>query len=418
MNTLPTPTPGREVEWVAANLPHLCDGPPRASTSHRGGQSAADRALECFDVSGYATSRSVVEPAARRGASALSPWIRHGVLPLRRVWSHVAGGPERDVVAFRDELLWQEYARHLYARLGAATTRPLRSGLPGTRRPTEADWAHLDPDMACTSTELDALHQDGWITNRGRLWLASEWSVRLGLDWAEGEDLMFRELLDGSRAANRLGWQWTSGTGSARPWSWSREQVERLAPGRCATCVRRDDCPVDPEPATVADAGLDTGLDTGLDARLRRDPDPSATSGPSTVQRSGAGRPEAVWTTAESLGDDDPAMAAHPDLPVVFVLDDALLSRLRLATTRLVFLAECLADLSTRRSVEVHLGDPAVVLDGRAVATTAAPVPGHRRIRRRLGDSVAELHPWPWLVPPHDRSVRSFSAWRRHATLP
>jgi len=36
-----------------------------------------------------------------------------------------------------------------------------------------------------------------------------------------------------------------------------------------------------------------------------------------------------VWLTAESLGDADPALAAHADLPAVFVFDEPLLARLR-----------------------------------------------------------------------------------------
>ena len=77
-------------------------------------------------MTGYARRRNEVWPESRRGASRLSPYIRHGLLTLPRVWSHVAGGPEEDVAKFRDELRWQEYARHLYARMGTATRRSLR----------------------------------------------------------------------------------------------------------------------------------------------------------------------------------------------------------------------------------------------------------------------------------------------------
>ena len=66
------------------------------------------------------------------------------------------------------------------------------------------------------------------------------------------------------------------------------------------------------------------------------------TAGPTEPEHRGA--PDAVWLTAESLGDDDPALAAHPDLPVVFVLDRPLLTRLRLSAKRLVFLVDRLAD--------------------------------------------------------------------------
>ena len=118
-----------------------------------------------------------------------------------------------------------------------------------------------------------------------------------------------------------------------------------------------------------------------------------------------------VWLTAESLGDDDPALAANPELPVVFVFDEPLLDRLRLSGKRLVFLAETLADLADRRNVEVHLGSPGEVLVDRSPAVTFAPVPGFRRLSRKI--DIAELHPFPWLRRPRGGSVASFSQWLR-----
>jgi len=118
-----------------------------------------------------------------------------------------------------------------------------------------------------------------------------------------------------------------------------------------------------------------------------------------------------VWLTAESLGDADPALAAHPNLPALFVFDAPLLARLRLSASRLGFLAETLADLSTRRQVEVWRGDPVRALAGRSPAVTFAPVPGFTR--RAAALQPVEVHPWPWLVRPAGAPLRSFSAWRR-----
>lgn len=124
---LPVPTTDRDavVGWVREHLGDLAAGDPIASPI-RGGQAAADAALESFDVTGYARRRNTVLPESKRGASRLSPYIRHGLLTLPRVFEAVAGGPADDVEKFRDELLWQEYARHLYARLGTATRKSLR----------------------------------------------------------------------------------------------------------------------------------------------------------------------------------------------------------------------------------------------------------------------------------------------------
>ena len=95
----------------------------------------------------------------------------------------------------------------------------------------------------------------------------------------------------------------------------------------------------------------------------------------------------------------------------MFVLDAPLLARLRLSGKRLVFLAETLADLARRRPLEVHLGHPVEVLEGRDLAATFAPVPGWRSRAARLGPVA--VHPYPWLVRPGAGPVTSFSAWRR-----
>ena len=118
---IPLDRPG-VLAWVAAQLDGLFRGAVHGSDIG-GGQQAADTALAGFDVAGYARRRNEVWPESRRGASGLSPYIRHGLLTLPRVWHHVADGPEDDVAKFRDELRWQEYSRHLYARMGTGTRR-------------------------------------------------------------------------------------------------------------------------------------------------------------------------------------------------------------------------------------------------------------------------------------------------------
>ena len=402
MIALPLPQVGTETDWACAHLGDLTAEEPtgiRPSKAFRGGQSHADAALAAFDVTGYSRTRNGVWPVARRGASRLSPYIRHGLLSLPRVWQHVAGGPPDDVTKFRDELLWQEYARHLYARLGPRLSEPLRHRSPSAAR-WEAPW---DRRMACVALAQDELEQDGWLVNQARMWLASQWTVRAGWPWRAGEDVFFTHLLDGSRAANRLGWQWTVGTGTGRPYGFSRYQVTKRAPGLCRRCPLAAACPIEDWPA--AEPGEEVPPEPGL----RTDGDPSRTAGPShPVQR---GTPAAVWLTAESLGDDDPALSAHPDLPVVFVFDEPLLRRLRLSGKRLVFLAQVLAEIGTDRRLEVFRGDPRTVLAARPVAVTFAPVPGFADRCRAVEPVV--VHPFPWLIRPSGGPLHSFSAWRR-----
>lgn len=410
------PTPGPDVAadpaaaeaWVAAHLGHLSlEGPDRvrASGAFRGGQEAADAALAALDVTGYAGRRNQVLPEAARGASRMSPYVRYGLLDLPTLWAHVVDAPARDRTKYRDELMWQEYARHVYARTGAGLARSLRYEPAAGGGWTGEPWAE---EMLCMRTVTDELVGDGWLVNQTRMWLASQWTVRAGRDWREGEDRFFRHLLDGSRAANRLGWQWTVGTGTGKPYGFSRWQVEKRAPGLCGRCPLRERCPVQDWPADQPSRRVDVeppGLRSGSTTAL---------AGPASVE--GHGEPDAVWLTFESLGDADPALAAHPDLPVVVVFDEALLARLALSGKRLVFLAETVASLATRYDVEVHLGDVEQVLAGRSVAVTHAPVPGFARRSRRV--APVRVHPWPWLVRPGGGPAQSFSAWRKGVGRP
>lgn len=406
MTLLPTPpsiadgaTTDDVITWVATHLGDLTrEGPEGVRAgAFRGGQSAADAALAALDITGYARTRNTVLPVERRGASRMSPYIRYGLTPLRQVWDAVADAPTTDRGKYRDELLWQEYARHLYARVGGANGEALR------RRQPDPDpaWAD-DPwpnDMACMAAVTDELHEDGWVVNQTRMWLASQWAVRAGADWRRGEDEMFAHLLDGSRAANRLGWQWTVGTGSGKAYCFSRWQVEKRAPQLCRSCPLNARCPIQDWPEGRLGPSVDGPELSGV-----------IPAGPAEIEGSGADA-DTVWLTAESLGTSDPALAADGERPAVFVFDAPLLARLRLSGKRLVFLAETLGELAASRPVEVRRGSVVDELAGRPLAATWTPVPGWAERARTL--QPVEVHPWPWLVRPGSASLRSFSSWRR-----
>ena len=372
----------------------LYSGEPGLS-SIPGGQTAADAALANLDITGYANLRSEVFPINRRGASMLSPYIRHNILTLDRVYRSVKNAPFKDREKLRDELFWQEYARHLYARLGTRLFENLRF---------DANWnspGHgWNTEMFCVDRVVSELKTDGWLVNQTRMWLASHWTVRNNIGWLHGQELMYRELIDGSRAANLLGWQWTVGAGTGKPYGFARWQVEKRAPGLCKACPLQSKCPIQDFPDEVPLRQLDR------DPLLDHDPDPSSTAGPleAIVKR----KPQFVLLTIDSLGDDDPALVAHPNLPAVFIFNEAALRKLQLSSRRIGFYLETLKDLATRRELQVFVGDPHKFAQENSVAVTYAPVPSFRRFH-----SLAEIHPYPWLRRPDCGSVRSFSSWRK-----
>lgn len=359
-----------------------------------GGQTAANQALMNLDITGYANSRSEVLPREARGATVLSPYIRHNILTLDQVYRAVKDAPFKDREKFRDELFWQEYARHLYARVGTALFENLR--FDANRLEQGDGW---DRHMLCVDEVVSELERDGWLVNQTRMWLASHWTVRNEKGWLIGQEQMYAQLIDGSRAANLLGWQWTVGAGTGKPYGFARWQVEKRAPGLCRQCLLRNNCPIQEFPDEVSPHPL------VRDALLDTDPDVSATTGPiEPIMRK---KPDYVLLTIDSLGDDDAALVGNPHLPAVFIFNEEALRKLQLSSRRLAFYLQTLKDLSTRRHVEVFLGDPYQFARDNAVAVTYAPVPSFKKFT-----DLAEIHPFPWLRRPHAGSVKSFSSWR------
>ncbi|MEY2698157.1 MAG: hypothetical protein RL720_113 [Actinomycetota bacterium] len=381
-------------EIIARDFKGLYSGELGLS-SIAGGQTAANRALSELDITGYAQMRSEVLPRSRRGASVLSPYIRHNLLTLGQVYRAVKDAPYRDREKFRDELYWQEYARHLYARMGTRLFENLRFD---TNRDAPGDgW---NRDMLCVDEVISELETDGWLVNQTRMWLASHWTVRNDAGWIHGQERMYRELIDGSRAANLLGWQWTVGSGTGKPYGFAQWQVEKRAPGLCTKCPLKHSCPIKNFPDETSPRQL------GSDPILDRDLHLEKTTGPLTPVINA--KPDYVLVTIDSLGDADPALSAHPELPVVFVFNEEALRKLQLSSRRIGFYLETLKDLSRRRNLSVYMGDPYLFAQENNVAVTFAPVPSFAKM-----PEVAELHPYPWLRTPKSGSVRSFTSWRK-----
>lgn len=368
---------------------------PLVISSIAGGQQAANRALENLDITRYAEQRSEVEPRDKRGATVLSPYIRHNLLTLSQVFKAVKDAPYKDREKFRDELFWQEYARHLYARIGVQLFENLR--FEATWNTPGDGW---NREMLCVDRVVSELESDGWLVNQSRMWMASHWTVRNEMGWLNGQERMFRELLDGSRAANLLGWQWTVGAGTGKPYGFARWQVEKRAPGICFKCPLKKNCPIQEFPDEI------TPVQLQKNPVLDSDPDLGRTIGPVQVVENK--KPDFVLLTIESLGDSDPALQAHPELPVVFVFNEDALKKLQLSSKRIAFYLQTLQDLAQRRRVEIFLGSPYQFARENKVAVTYAPVPSFQNFT-----DLAEIHPYPWFRKPHAGSVRSFTSWRQ-----
>ena len=365
-----------------------------------GGQSNADNALNQLDINKYTTKRNNVYPANSRGSSYLSPYIRHGLLSLSEVWRAVEKFEYKDRTKFQDELLWQEFSRHLYAIVGKKSKKFLNYKI-------EKPNSNADnyKNMNCITAIEDELEKTGYMVNQTRMWFASHNSLRVGNDWNKYEDYMFQHLIDGSRFANRLGWHWVMGSQTGKPYGFSKFQVEKRGPQLCNDCELKYNCPIQDWP------------DTSISGRIDHDfkVDEQKVFGPKEIKENNSTPPSFVWITGESIGDSDPAMSYYYELPVIFIFDKELLNKLQLSTKRLNFLIDCLKEINSKRELQVYLANPEDYLQNKNFASTFAPVPKYKKITKQNIPTVE--FPALRLAEPINFYPTSFSSWRKKIKL-
>lgn len=241
-------TRAEQVAYLAGALDGLYAGPAIPSPI-RGGRRAALRRLRAFDARGYARTRNDV---AKRGVSALSPYLRHGVLTLAEVRDSILTrfGYTPDTEKFVNELAWRAFWQLVYAQLGDRIQHDLepakhRSRAPRRQLPPEV--AAASTGLMCIDESLRELYTTGYMHNHARMWVAAYLQHWLGVDWREGADLFYRHLLDGDPASNSLSWQWVGSTFSHKPYIFNRHNVERFSGGEfCARCpLAASGCPFD-----------------------------------------------------------------------------------------------------------------------------------------------------------------------------
>lgn len=164
------------------------------------------------------------------GTSALSPYIRFGMIGLRQA-VHAAklaallspdgrggGGEGRGAETWLNELIWREfYIQILYHFPHVTRTAFNRSlaNIPWRNDPSEFEaWKEGRTGVPVVDAAMRQLKEIGWMHNRARMIVASFLVKDLLIDWRWGEAWFMENLLDGDIAPNNGGWQWTAGTGT------------------------------------------------------------------------------------------------------------------------------------------------------------------------------------------------------------
>lgn len=241
------PTRDAQAAYLADALAGLYRGPAIPAPTVGGRQAALAR-LRRFDPRSYAATRNDV---ARRGVSALAPYIRHGVLSLPELRDYliVTYGAGPGVAKFVNELAWRAFWQVLYAALGDQIRQDIEPPKYAMARQPDVpvDVASGTTGLTCIDTALEELFTTGYMHNHARMWVAAYLQHWRGVDWRAGADLFYRHLLDGDPASNNLSWQWVGSTFSRKPYFFNRQNVERFSEGRyCATCpLAAGGCPFD-----------------------------------------------------------------------------------------------------------------------------------------------------------------------------
>jgi deoxyribodipyrimidine photo-lyase len=178
----------------------------------------------------YARTRNALDGAVTR----LSPYITHGLLSLRDVYSAVHARQPLDAKhKFVFELGWRAYWRHVWQHVGDGIQRSLHTGL----LTNSAYQAEMPDDVLEARTGVPVIDQavrelyaTGYLHNHARMWLASYLVHMRKVHWHAGAQWMLGHLLDGDVASNHLSWQWVAGTGSSKPYLFNADNVAKYAP--------------------------------------------------------------------------------------------------------------------------------------------------------------------------------------------
>ena len=161
-----------------------------------------------------------------RGSSRLSPYFRFGLLSARSAFVTAMEArakakteeAKRGVDAWINELIWREFYVNILAHFPHVVKQNFRqvyNNFPWENDSTLfAAWREGMTGYPVVDAAMRQLREEGWISNRARMIVASFLAKDLLVHWRWGERWFWAQLIDGDPAANNGGWQWTAGTGT------------------------------------------------------------------------------------------------------------------------------------------------------------------------------------------------------------
>lgn len=203
---------------------HGCD--PRSAFPFNGDEPSALARLQhyLFGSDGlhrYKASRNGL--VGTEFSSKFSPFLGIGSLSVRRIWQELLRyqrlhGADEGSEWMQQELLWREFFLWSEQRHGAAFHAP--GGIQNRRPEWVADrerfarWTRADSGHPLIDAQLRELLATGYLSNRGRQWVASHFVNDLRLPWTWGARFFEWKLIDAHPAVNTGNWAYLAGVGS------------------------------------------------------------------------------------------------------------------------------------------------------------------------------------------------------------
>jgi deoxyribodipyrimidine photo-lyase len=191
----------------------LVAGARPASSLPTGGERAGLALLEQFLQAGSESYEGGRHALSGKGTSRLSPYLHLGCVSPAEVARRARKAGAEELVR---QLCWRDFFAQLLAAHPELTTQDLRPA----RRPWRADadgvaaWKEGRTGYPVVDAAMRQLRDEGWVSNRARMVVASFLTRHLLVDWRVGAAHFLEHLVDGDLASNTGNWQWVAGTGS------------------------------------------------------------------------------------------------------------------------------------------------------------------------------------------------------------
>ncbi|MCT0206456.1 FAD-binding domain-containing protein [Synechococcus sp. CS-1332] len=212
--------------WLAPPAAAAAGGDPRSAFPFPGDEPAALARLRhyLFGSTGLRDYKATRNGLVGTEFSAkFSPFLGVGSLSVRRIWQELLGyqehhGADEGSEWMKQELLWREFFlwseqhhRDAFYAPGGIQHRP-----PDWKADPErfARWTRGDTGHPLIDAQLNELLATGYLSNRGRQWVASHFVNELQLPWIWGARFFEWCLIDAHPALNTGNWAYLAGVGS------------------------------------------------------------------------------------------------------------------------------------------------------------------------------------------------------------